>query len=255
MLRKRLIGVITVLNGWAVQSFGYRRYLPLGRPETLAENLDRWGADEILILAIDRTRRAAGPDLDLVIKLGCLGLSTPLTYGGGIRSVADATAVVQAGAERVCVDAAFHDASEIVTDIAAALGSQAVLACIPVARALDGLNWFDYRCNVEKQLHEVALSLLSNGIVSEALIIDFRNEGYRDAFDIELIRRFPCLGVPLIAFGGISEAQQVADVLAEPQVVAVGVGNFLAYREHAVQQLKRALGRDLLRPAFFAAEI
>ena len=49
MIRKRLIGVITVKGGWAVQSFGYARHLPLGRPEILAENLDRWGADEILV--------------------------------------------------------------------------------------------------------------------------------------------------------------------------------------------------------------
>ena len=40
MLKKRLIGVITVLNGWAVQSFGYKNYLPLGRPEVLAKNLE-----------------------------------------------------------------------------------------------------------------------------------------------------------------------------------------------------------------------
>ena len=46
MIPKRLIGVVIVKDGWAVQSFGYRRWLPLGRPEVLVENLDRWGADE-----------------------------------------------------------------------------------------------------------------------------------------------------------------------------------------------------------------
>ena len=49
MLNKRLIGIVTVRQGWAVQSFCYNRYLPLGRPEFIVENLDRWGADEILI--------------------------------------------------------------------------------------------------------------------------------------------------------------------------------------------------------------
>ena len=55
MVKKRLVGVITVKDGWAVQSFGYERYLPLGRPEVIAENLDRWGADEILLQCIDRS--------------------------------------------------------------------------------------------------------------------------------------------------------------------------------------------------------
>ena len=100
-----MVGVITVKDGWAVQSFGYRRYLPLGHPECVAENLDRWGVDEILVVSIDRTRRGIGPDLDLVRRIAGLGLATPLAYGGGIRCVADAGDIIQAGTERICIDA------------------------------------------------------------------------------------------------------------------------------------------------------
>ena len=94
MIRKRLVGVVTVRDGWAVQSFGYRRYLPLGRPEVLVENLDRWGADEIVLQCIDRTRGNAGPDLALLERVSRRGLATPLIYGGGIRNAADAIAVL-----------------------------------------------------------------------------------------------------------------------------------------------------------------
>ncbi len=66
MLRKRLVGVVTVMGGHAVQSFRYERYLPLGRPEVLIENLDRWGADEILLQCIDRGRDGVGPDFPLL---------------------------------------------------------------------------------------------------------------------------------------------------------------------------------------------
>ena len=55
MLKKRLIGVITVKDDWAVQSIGYKSYLPLGKPKIIAENLDRWGVDEIICLSIDRS--------------------------------------------------------------------------------------------------------------------------------------------------------------------------------------------------------
>jgi len=68
MLRKRLVGVVTVRRGRAVQSFGYGRWLPLGRPEVLVENLDRWGVDEILLQCIDRSAQQLGPDLALLIK-------------------------------------------------------------------------------------------------------------------------------------------------------------------------------------------
>ena len=101
MLKKRLIGVVTVKNGWAVQSFGYRKYLPLGKPECLVENFDRWGADEILVQVIDRSLTERGPDFELLEKLGRLGLGTPLIYGGGIRNVEEGMKVIQSGADRL----------------------------------------------------------------------------------------------------------------------------------------------------------
>ena len=55
MLKKRLIGVITVKDGLGVQSFGYKKYFPLGKAEILAKNFNRWGADEIFLNVIDRS--------------------------------------------------------------------------------------------------------------------------------------------------------------------------------------------------------
>jgi cyclase len=90
-------------------------------------------------------------------------------------------------------------------------------------------------------------------VVSEALLIDWRNEGYPQAFDVEIIRGFPLNDVPLIAFGGLSEPNQLRHVLAMPRIAAVGIGNFLAYGEHAVQALKCSLTDLPLRPAIYAA--
>lgn len=253
MLRKRLIGVITVKDGRAVQSFGYRRHLPLGLPECLAENLDRWGADEILVLCIDRSGDKLGPDLSLVRRLGGLGLSTPLTYGGGIRCADDAVAVIQAGAERICIDAALHDTPHDVREMSAQLGAQALVAALPLSCAGSHLEWFDYRRRTAKPLDWESLPLLAEGIVSEAMLIDWRHEGQLRAFDTELVRRFPLDGVPLIAFGGLSDAAQLRQLLAMPSITAVAVGNFLSYSEHAVQALKRQLTDLPLRPPFYAA--
>lgn len=253
MLRKRLIGVITVKNGWAVQSFGYRRHLPLGRPECLAENLDRWGADEILVLCIDRSSCKLGPDLSLVRRLGGLGLSTPLTYGGGIYSADQAVAVIQAGAERICVDAALHDTPQNVREMSARLGAQALIAALPLSCADRHLEWFDYRRRIATPLDKVSLSLLSEGIVSEALLIDWRHEGHPQAFDMDLAHCFPLDGVPLIAFGGLSDPTQLRQLLGLPRIAAAAVGNFLSYSEHAVQTLKRQLTDLPLRPASYAA--
>lgn len=255
MIKKRLVGVVTVRDSVAVQSFGYRRYLPLGKPEVLVENLDRWGADEILVQCIDRTRAGGGPDFDLLEKVARKGLSTPLIYAGGIRSTNDGVRAIQAGADRVCVDALLHDTPEVVAGLAERLGSQAIIACLPLACGPNGVQWRDYRTGADKPLSPAVTQLLASRMVSEALVVDWRHEGAPGAFDSALIDEFPVTDVPLIVFGGLSEAAQLRAALASPRVVATAIGNFLSYREHAVQEYKRALAGLPVRSAAFESRM
>ncbi|MBI4741805.1 MAG: hypothetical protein HY777_09730 [Betaproteobacteria bacterium] len=255
MLNKRLIGVITVKDGWAVQSFAYRRYLPLGRPECLAENLDRWGVDEILILSIDRSGEALGPDIALLQRLGALGLSTPMIYGGGIHRVQDAAAVIQSGAERICLDAALRGDPQIVREMAELLGTQALIGVLPLSCTEGKLAWYDYLAKQSAPLATADLALFAEGIISEALLVDWRHEGGAGSFEMRLIEHFPLPETALIAFGGLSEATQFAALFSKPQVSAAAIGNFLSYREHAVQSLKKQLGEFALRPPIYAFSI
>ena len=254
MLKKRLVGVIAVKDGQAVQSFGYRRYLPLGRADILAANLDRWGCDEILVLCMDRSRRGLGPDIGLLKKLAAMRLSTPLIYGGGITTAEQAALVVHHGADRVCVDAALHqDDVQPIRDMAALLGAQALIGVFPLSLQGAGLEWLDHRSGVSRPLAgEKNLGLFDEGVISEAMIVDWVHEGHPAAFDTELVTRFPLRNVPLIPFGGISEPAQAAALLSVPQVSAVAVGNFLNYTELAVQRFKQQAPAPLTRPATYA---
>ncbi len=261
MIHKRLVGVITVKQGWAVQSIGYKRHLPLGRPEVVAENLDRWGVDEILLQCIDRSRHGLGPDLALLERISRKGLATPLTYQGGIRSVADGVAVVQAGAERIALDSLLRDDPQQAAELAVPLGAQALIAAVPVSRGNSGdsgdsgdsgaLHWLDHRNGRAAPLSADVLAVLHSGAFSELLLIDWRNEGRPGGFDAGLLAMdLPRL--PLIVFGGLSEAAQLRQVFGHPAVAAAGVGNSLAWREHAVQALKTQLRGLPLRPPVYA---
>lgn len=254
MVKKRLIGVITVKDGWAVQSFGYRRHLPLGHPEVLAENLNRWGADEILIQCIDRTRTGRGPDFALLQRLNAMGLSTPLTYAGGVRDASDAGRVVQSGAERLCVDATLQDSPESVRRIAALIGAQAVIGAMPFDADDRGARWVDYRTGSPITMTAAQRALFEEGVISEVLVIDRVHEGSARSFAMPILDHLPVAEVPLIVFGGLSEAGQIESVLRRERVAAVGVGNFLNYREHAIQALKRELAGTTLRAASYARD-
>jgi cyclase len=251
MLKKRLVGVVTVKNGWAVQSFGYRRYLPLGKPECLVENLDRWGADEILIQVIDCSLSGSGPDFGLLKRLGELGLETPLMYAGCVRSVSDGVKLVRLGADRIVVDALLHDNLLAVEELSSQLGAQALIASLPLSLQTGGLAWFDYRSKLSTPISDEVLRLIQSGIVSEVLVTDWQHEGVSGGFEHKLIDDFPISDVPIIAFGGISKTEQMRDLLQISGVAAVAVGNFLAYREHAIQEYKVALTSMPLRPPIY----
>lgn len=254
MLKKRLIAVVTVRQGWAVQSFNYSRYLPLGKPEVLVENLDRWGADEILIQSIDRSVTQAGPDFPLLNRLGALGLSTPLIYSGGIRHAEDAVKAVNLGADRISVDTLLWDAPHQLEKIARELGTQALITNMPV-RVQDGrLLWRNYRSKDEMILTADILAQLPFAWSSEVMLTDWSHEGVAGGFDLRIPELFALVEKPLLVFGGVSEVAQYRCLLARPNVVAAGVGNFLSYKEHAIQQIKRQLFGLPIREAQYLDE-
>lgn len=255
MLRKRLLGVVTVRHGWAVQSFGYRRYLPLGKPEVLIENLDRWGADEILIQCIDRSApEPLGPDFALLDRVSALGLSTPLIYCGGIRSAEDAVRAVRHGADRVAIDALLRDDPGQVEAMSRELGTQAVIAHLAVRAATDGLSWSEYRTGEESAFDEHAAARLPLSWVSEVMLTDWAHEGSPQSFDERIPGLFPRIDRPLILFGGLSHAAQFQRVLSDPRVAAAGCGNFLSYTEHAIQNIKRSVVGVPMRSAHYTGE-
>ena len=248
MLRKRLLGAVVVRQGWAVQSFGYRRWLPLGKPECLVENRDRWGADGIVVLAIDR--RDQGPDLQLIEGLGALGLSTPLTYGGGLSTEEHARAAVRAGAERLVLDAVLSHDPNAVAAMASAVGVQALVASLPLVRRENGeVLHLQYTSGSQAPLAPSIRQMLATEQVSEVLVIDAMGEGSSQGFTSELLDTVQIhTALPLLAFGGLAEASQMSTLLSRPQVAGVVVGNALNYREHSIGNLKAALTDHQLRP-------
>jgi cyclase len=249
MLKKRLIGVVTVKDGWAVQSFGYRRYLPLGKPECLVENLDRWEADEILVQVIDRSENQLGPDFHLIDKLGKLGLQTPLIYSGGISSEEDGVKLIHLGADRIIVDSLLHDNLDIVRGLSERLGAQALIGSLPLCWNNYEIKWLNYRSGDLASISDGALELIKSGTISEVLISDWEHEGMSNGFELKLIENFPLKDASIIAFGGISNPEQMRTLLDRNEIVAVATGNFLSYHEHAIQKYKEALINSPLRLA------
>jgi cyclase len=235
---KRLIGVVTVKNNLAVQSFGYKKYLPLGKPEILIKNLDRWGADEILVNVIDRSYNNSGPDFNLIEKIKEIKISTPLIYGGGIRSFEDANKVIKEGADRILIESIFNDRVNEVKMISNYIGSQSIILSLPLTIDNNMLHRFDYRNN--KKFFFKNFFIDSTKLVSEILIIDYKNEGYQNKFNEKIIEKFPNLKIPIIAYGGVFGKKKIKNLLNNKKINAIAIGNILNYTENSIKKIKLA---------------
>lgn len=247
MLRQRIIAAVVVRQGRAVQSFGYKRWLPLGDVACIVQNLDNWGADGIAVLNTDRGLN--GPDLKLLRKLSSMGLSTPLSYGGGIRTASDAQAAVQAGAERIMVDRILTESPQELPKIAAAVGCQALVASIPMrVRAGKKLDHWNYWSKQSSSLKHWLSSANWHKHVSEILAIDVEAEGSQKGPNLEIIEALTHLDLPILSFGGLSHSDQIIPVLQTKGVAGVVVGNALNYHEDSIRMLKDNLKSLPVRP-------
>ena len=103
-INKRIIGVIVIKNDRVVNSFQYKKYLPIGKVSSSVLNLDMWEVDEILILDINRSKKQLGPNFELIENLNKKNFNTPLIYAGGIRNYKDAIKLCSLGIERIVID-------------------------------------------------------------------------------------------------------------------------------------------------------
>lgn len=250
--KKRLIGSIIVKDGIAVQSFSFQKYLPVGNAVILAENLDRWGVDEIVILSIDNTNKGIGPSLDLLNEIS-KRVNTPITYGGGIRNLQNALDVIHSGADRIIVDQLFFSEISNIKLISESIGSQAVIIALPCSFSEDQFNHYNYITKVSQRMDPKSFPLIDEYIASEFLIIDRINDGQMNGFSEELVEFFP-KDISLLCFGGITQSDQVDRLLSRPNVAGVCIGNSLNYKEHYYQKIKLDLSQSSLRNATFELE-
>ena len=163
MTKKRVIAALVIKSGWLVQSFDFKTYLPVGRPEIAADFLNQWGVDEIIIQDIDATARG-NISIELLHKLTKYSYC-PLTYAGGLNSVEDMVLAVREGADKVCINTALYDNSELLEEGAKILGNQCLVASIDYKKNSSN-NWITYS-NSGKQCQNIELVTWAKEIESK----------------------------------------------------------------------------------------
>lgn len=248
MAYKRLVGVVTVKDGQVVKSYGYRFWRPAGRLRTALMNLDRWLVDEILVLDISGRSHV---DSGVIQQIKASRISTPLIYGGGIRTVDDVDRLLASGCERFVLETMLFQFPDRVVRLADKVGEQALIASLPLCRVSD--EWqvvpqflkLPGSATADSGCHSICRSC-NAWPVAEVLAIDRDHEGQSGGFALVNAggsHPLSKLRKGIIWFGGVSD-QQAALLLRLPATVAVGFGNVNCEREIFMRELRRAVLRQ-----------
>jgi cyclase len=206
----RLIPCLDVAYGRVVKGVSFVGLRDVGDPVELAACYSAGGADELVFLDI-----AATPDdvrtMTAVVERVADVLEIPFTVGGGVRSVDDATRIIESGADRVSLNSAALADPSLISAIADRFGCQAVVVAIDAG---DGVvHTHGGRVATTTPTISWAIEAASRG-AGEILLTSIRQDGQRTGFDLELtaaVRR--AVTIPVIASGGAGSAQHVADAL------------------------------------------
>jgi len=210
----RLIPCLDVAAGRVVKGVRFEDLRDAGDPVELGAAYSDAGADELVFLDVKATLDGRPALLELVARVAGR-LAIPFTVGGGVRSAADGAALLRAGADKVSVNTAALARPALISELAALLGSQAVVVAIDAAageaRARAGTE------PTGRSAVDWAVEAEERG-AGEILLTSMAADGTRAGYDLELTASVAAaVSVPVIASGGAGGARHVAAALEVAQ--------------------------------------
>jgi imidazole glycerol-phosphate synthase subunit HisF len=243
MALKRVIPCLDVDRGRVVKGTNFVGLRDAGDPVELAERYDAEGADELVFLDITATHEGRETIVELARRTAD-NVFVPFTIGGGIRSLADAQAVLDAGADKVAVNSSALARPELISELAVVFGSQCVVIAIDAKRR--GGRWDVYvaggRDRVDGRDAVAWAREATERGAGEVLLTSMDRDGTAAGYDLELTRAVAeAVPVPVIASGGAGELSHLVEGIDRGGAEAVLCASIFHYGKYTVAEAKRAL--------------
>jgi cyclase len=210
----RLIPCLDVADGRVVKGVNFRGLRDVGDPVELGAAYSDGGADELVFLDISATIEARSSAVEVAARVA-EQVTIPFTFGGGIRTVADATALLEAGADKISVNSAALARPALIDELARTLGSQAVVVAIDTAGGR--VRSHAATRDADRDTVEWAKECEARG-AGELLVTSIDRDGTQNGYDLDQLAALrDAVSLPVIASGGAGTAQHIADALAVSQ--------------------------------------
>jgi cyclase len=245
MLTKRIIACLDVKDGRVVKGVQFVDLADAGDPAELAHRHAQAGADEIVLLDISATHEGRATLLDAVARTA-RELFVPFTVGGGVRSLADAEAVFDAGADKISMNSAAVADPRLIDAVGRSFGAQAVVVAIDARRGGGRVEEAEVfvsggRLPTGRRLLEWVREAEERG-AGEILLTSMDADGTRAGFDCELTAYVSdAVKIPVIASGGAGTAAHFVDVFRRGRADAALAAGIFHFGVADVRTLKREL--------------
>ena len=212
----------------------------MGSPNEHALRYYLQGADELIYM--DCVASLYGRNhLGDIVKAAAKDIFVPMTVGGGIRSVDDATEILRAGADKVAVNTAAVSNPQLITDIARRFGSQCMVLSIEAKQV--GLDrWEVYTDNGRERTRLDVVEWVKRGVAmgaGEILLTSVDREGTRKGFDVALVKAVSAeVAVPVIASGGMGKPEDLLAVVKEGGADAMAMADILHYKRADINDIR-----------------
>ncbi len=237
----RVIPCLDVTDGRVVKGTNFVELRDAGDPVELAARYDAEGADELVFLDITASSDGRATMLD-VIYATAEEVYIPFTVGGGVRTLADADAMLRAGADKVAVNTAAFERRELISEISDVFGAQCVVCAIDAKRSDDGYEVYLHggRTPTGRDAVEWAAEAASLG-AGEILLTSMDRDGTREGFELTLTSAVAAAAdVPLVASGGVGTLAHLIDGI-EAGADAVLAASIFHFGEHTIAEAKSTM--------------
>jgi cyclase len=212
----------------------------MGSPNEHALRYYQQGVDELVYM--DCVASLYGRNhLGDIVRAAAKDIFVPMTVGGGIRSVEDATHVLRAGADKVAVNTAAVANPQLITEIASHFGSQCMVLSVE-AKQVDTERWEVYTDNGRERTSLDVIEWVKRGVAmgaGEVLLTSVDREGTRKGFDISLVRAVTSeVSVPVIASGGMGKPEDLLEVVRDGGADAVAMADILHYKRAEIGEIR-----------------
>lgn len=241
MIKKRIIPCLDVRDGVVVKGIQFKGLREIGDPVELAKRYNTLGADELVFLDISATDTGNALMLD-VIRKTAKELFIPMTIGGGLKSSADISAVLNAGADKVSLNSAALNDPSLINETSEKFGSQCICIAVDAKWEEAEQDWYCYTHGGKQRTDVKTLDwvkeVASRG-AGELLITSMDYDGMQQGFDHVLLKKIKeIVNIPVIASGGAGNAQHFVDLFSETDVSAGLAASIFHDEDVSIQEVK-----------------